>query len=209
MKWKTIRPFEGEAVPSDLGDRDGVIVMGGPMAVQDRRLHPWISDEINLVKTAVERNMPVLGICLGAQVMAAALGANVYPSRTREIGCLPVTLTDLGSKDPAFQDFQHEFVVFQWHGDTFDMPKNARRLARGIVSPNQAFAVGKRAYALQFHLEVTREMVDRFIEHYPEDLKAAGIESADTMLHVFEAHEPWMRRACEQFVNGFLAAADS
>lgn len=144
---------EGERAP-DWREFAGLIVMGGPMGAYDDASHPWLADEKRMIRAAAEAGHPVWGVCLGAQLLASALGAEVYPGSEAEVGILPVELTSAAARDPVFAAAPSSFPTLQWHGDSFDLPDGATLLARSAAYPNQAFAYQK-AYALQFHLEVT------------------------------------------------------
>ncbi len=122
------------------------------------RSTPWLAAEKRLVTDAVEAGRPFLGVCLGVQLLAAALGAPVYAAEQAEVGLLEVELTGEGREDRLFAGIDEPLVSLQWHGDTFDLPPGAVRLARSPLAENQAFRVGERAYGVQFHLEVTGEM---------------------------------------------------
>jgi GMP synthase (glutamine-hydrolysing) len=148
---------EGEPLP-DWREFDAVLAMGGPMGATDDAEHPWLAGERRLVRDAVRAGTPFLGVCLGVQLLAAALGARVYPAERPEVGLLPVELTEEGRNDPLFAGLDESLVTLQWHGDTFDLPAGGVRLAGSPLVPNQAFRAGKRAYGVQFHLEVTGEM---------------------------------------------------
>jgi len=144
---------EGETPPDPL-DFAGLIVMGGPMGAYEEEAHPWLAEEKRLIRAAAEAGRPVWGVCLGAQLLAAALGAAVYPGPGgAEVGVLPVELTDAGTRDPIFGAAPPRFPALQWHGDTFELPPGATLLASSRAYPNQAFAY-RNAYGLQFHLEV-------------------------------------------------------
>ncbi len=147
----------GEAMP-DWREFDGVVAMGGPMGAGDDAEHPWLADEKRVVRETVEAGKPFLGVCLGVQLLAAALGARVYPAQDPEVGLLEVELTAAGRDDPLFDGLDQRLVSLQWHGDTFDLPEGAVHLAGSEQVPNQAFRAGERAYGVQFHLEVTGEM---------------------------------------------------
>lgn len=142
----------------DWRDFDGVLAMGGPMGAGDDAEHPWLTAEKRLVREAVQAGRPFLGVCLGVQLLAAALGARVYPADRPEVGLLGVELTDEGRDDPLFAGLDQRFASLQWHGDTFDLPSGAVRLAGSPLVPNQAFRAAERAYGVQFHLEVSGEM---------------------------------------------------
>jgi GMP synthase (glutamine-hydrolysing) len=152
---------EGEPVP-DWREFDAVLAMGGPMGAGDEAEHPWLAAEKRLVSEAVEAGRPFLGVCLGVQLLAAALGARVYPAERPEVGLLDVELTPEGREDPLFAGLGRRLVSLQWHGDTFDLPPGAVRLASSPLAPNQAFRAGERAYGVQFHLEVTGEMANEW-----------------------------------------------
>ena len=148
--------------PPDLADAGGLIFMGGPMSVNDDL--PWLRWEIAALQEAVRRGIPVLGICLGSQLIARALGARVYRNPVKEIGWGPVRLTEAAHADALFQGFGSEEMVFQWHGETFDLPPGTELLAYGDACRNQAFRYGGNIYALQFHLEVTPAIIAGWLE---------------------------------------------
>jgi GMP synthase (glutamine-hydrolysing) len=148
---------EGQSLP-EWSEFDAVLAMGGPMGAGDDGDHPWLGAEKQLVREAVEAGRPFLGVCLGVQLLAASLGARVYEAEQPEVGLLPVELTPEGREDPLFAGLGDPLVSLQWHGDTFDLPSGAVRLASSSSIPNQAFRAGERAYGVQFHLEVTGEM---------------------------------------------------
>lgn len=149
---------EGDPLPVDAGAYDLVVAMGGPMGVNDEAEHPWLRDEKRLIGDAVRAGVPFWGACLGVQLLAASLGARVSPGPTPEVGLLPVTLTDEALSDPVFAGLPRELPTLQWHGDTFDLPDGAVRLAGSHAYPNQAFRWGERAYGVQFHVEVSDAM---------------------------------------------------
>jgi GMP synthase-like glutamine amidotransferase len=148
---------EGEPLP-DWRDFDHIIAMGGPMSVNDDDRLPWLAGEKRFVAEAVRAGKPFWGTCLGSQLLAASLGGRVYAGPGPEIGLLPVRLTAEARKDPLFRDMPDALTTLQWHGDTFDLPQGAVLLASSPLYPNQAFRWGERAYAVQFHLEVSVEM---------------------------------------------------
>jgi GMP synthase-like glutamine amidotransferase len=151
------RFFENAGLP-ELGQVDFLVVMGGPMSVDDELEFPWLSREKAFVRSAVEAEKPVLGVCLGAQLIASAMGARVYPNPCKEIGWFPVRQA-LPPADRPFRLFRFpaEAVVFHWHGETFDLPDGAVLLAESAGCRNQAFQLGPSAIGLQFHLETTPE----------------------------------------------------
>jgi len=157
---------------------DTLIIMGGPMSVNDTDIYPYIIKEEYLVKDFMKKGKKVLGICLGAQIMAKALGAKVYAGAEKEIGWYDIELQEDGMRDPLITrlathpragDFWKKFKVFHWHGETFDIPEGTVRVAKSALYPNQAFRLGNTAYAFQFHIEVTKDMIYEWIGNEPVD----------------------------------------
>jgi GMP synthase (glutamine-hydrolysing) len=189
--------YQGEPLPSPE-DLDGLVVMGGPMGVSDVAEHPHLDLETELITAMVHAGRPVLGVCLGAQLMAHSLGASVYRGEQAEIGFGTVSLTPAGREDPVLGSLGTEILpVMHWHQDTFDLPENASLLAHSEIYAHQAFRVGKHAYGLQFHLEVDRDLADAWREHLP-----AGVTLADSARSQAEAIG---RKALE----AFFALADA
>jgi GMP synthase (glutamine-hydrolysing) len=154
---------EGEPLPEDARAFPAIVVMGGPMGAYDEADHPWLAGEKRLLREAVEADVPVWGVCLGAQLLASALGARVYRGEQPEVGVLPVRLTSAAADDPVFGDAPASFPTLQWHGDSFDLPDGATLLAGSPAYPHQAFRVG-RSYGLQFHLEVALDLATEWGE---------------------------------------------
>jgi GMP synthase (glutamine-hydrolysing) len=146
-----------------LGRANGLVILGGWMGVYEADRYPHLKVEYALIEEALKKGLPVLGICLGAQILAHVLGANVRKHTEREAGWREVTLTPQGSGDPLLAGFRPRETIFQMHGDTFDIPAGAAHLARSEVCEAQAFRYGENAYGLQFHLEVNQDMIDRFL----------------------------------------------
>jgi GMP synthase-like glutamine amidotransferase len=185
---------EGDPLP-DWRDFDAIVAMGGPMSATDDIALPWLVDEKRLIAEAVESGKPFWGVCLGVQLLAASLGARVYPGPKPEVGLLPVVLTEESRADPVFADAPSELVTLQWHGDTFDLPDGALRLASSPAYENQAFRVG-RAYGVQFHLEVSAEMAREWAEvpAYASSLeRTLGREGAAAFLAAIEEKARDMR----------------
>jgi GMP synthase (glutamine-hydrolysing) len=161
-----------EALP-DWREFAGLIVMGGPMGAYDDDVHHWLREEKRLLREAVEADVPVWGVCLGAQLLAASLGAEVRQGPRAEVGILPVELTPAAAGDPVFAGLPPRFPTLQWHSDTFELPEGATLLASSPAYLNQAFVV-RRAYGLQFHLEVGPELLAEWAEvpAYAESLEA-------------------------------------
>jgi GMP synthase (glutamine-hydrolysing) len=174
MEYRYVRPFAGELLPKDLAGWDGVIALGGPMSANDGERLGFIADELRLLTKVLETGMPALGICLGAQLIAKAAGAEVIPGEEREIGWYPLTLTEDGEKDRLLTGLPDTFPVFQWHGETFDIPRGAVRLAGSERYANQAFRLGEKVYGLQFHLETTAPMIIEWLDLYREEHAKCG-----------------------------------
>ena len=164
------RMDRGDAVPR-VGDIAGVIVLGGPMGVRDASSLPFLAAEQRLLRAAVQHDLPVLGVCLGAQLLAAALGARVEKGPAPEIGPGEVRLTADGLNDPVLGGAGAALPVVHWHEDTFEVPSGAVRLAESPLCRNQAFRVGQRAYAFQFHLEVDRALADAWATRLPAGVR--------------------------------------
>jgi GMP synthase (glutamine-hydrolysing) len=176
---ETVRVFEGAPVPRELGPADALLVMGGPMGIGEVDRYPTIRDEIALVERTVAEGRPVLGICLGSQILAAALGGSVSRGRAKEIGWHRVTLTDAGAEDPLLAGAGRSFVAFHWHGDVFSVPPGAVALASSELTPNQGFRYGRDVYGFQFHPEVDRAIIDGMIGDFEDELAEAGATAAD------------------------------
>jgi GMP synthase-like glutamine amidotransferase len=162
-----------EGLPPDPGDL--LIVMGGPMSVNDP--DPWIAEETAFIRSALHAGKAVLGICLGSQFMAKALGATVRPGNTLEIGMTPVRLTEDGKKDPVFGTFPERFDVFEWHGEVFDLPNGCVPLAGSDIAPLQAFRYSARAYGLLFHLEMDPAGIEALCRECGADLARAKLSA--------------------------------
>ncbi len=169
IRYREVNLYE-EAAPANLDGCKGLIIMGGPMNVYEEKEYPFLKDEDGLIKEALSKKFPMIGVCLGAQLMAKAAGAKVVKGKKKEIGWYPLYLTEEASDDPVFMAIPREIEVFQWHGDTFDIPKGAVRLASSELFPNQAFRIGDNAYAFQFHIEVTEGIIKEWVGINEEEL---------------------------------------
>jgi GMP synthase-like glutamine amidotransferase len=149
--------YRPETPAPDVLSYDGLIFMGGPMSVNDDL--PFILDEMRLIERAAARGVPILGVCLGSQMIARALGGRVFRNAEKEIGWFEIELTDAGIADPVLASMAPRELVFHWHGETFDLPAGAELLASSERTLNQAYRLGRTLYGLQFHLEVTPAMI--------------------------------------------------
>ncbi|WP_068162508.1 type 1 glutamine amidotransferase [Rhodococcus phenolicus] len=179
---RTVRLWR-EPLPDTL-DHRAIVVMGGPMGAYDGAVVPWIDDEIDYLRSALAAGVPVWGVCLGAQLLAAALDAKVYPGGAPEVGVCDVELTDAAASDPVWGEVPASFPTLQWHGDTFDLPVGATLLASSPAYPNQLFRHG-RSYGVQFHLEAGPEVAAEWlaIDEYRGALeRTLGAGAAEAVL---------------------------
>jgi len=152
----------------DINEIDLLVVMGGPMSVNDEDEFPWLIQEKRFIRDFIENGKPVLGICLGAQLIASAIGASVYPNRVKEIGWFPIQR--VSSTDSSIFRFPTSLEVFHWHGETFDLPSGAILLAKSTACENQAFQLGRSVIGLQFHLETTPEAAREIVSNCHDEL---------------------------------------
>lgn len=176
IPYEIVRIDLGETVSPETDTISGLIFMGGPMSVNDPLA--WITDEIKLIKNAIKKQIPVLGICLGSQLMAKAMGAKVYPG---EAGCMEIGWGDIEcvTHTPWTDDLPQTMTVFHWHGETFDLPTGAIRLFSNERYANQGFALGPHL-ALQFHVEMMKETVHEWLQRNPQDVERRCDEELDS-----------------------------
>jgi len=174
--------YAGDPLP-DPAEVKFLVIMGGPMSVNEETIYPWLVEEKQLIRSVMDREKPIFGICLGAQLIASALGARVYPARQKEIGWFPVRPSDKPTPNTLFPE---EINVFHWHGETFDLPDGAERLASTDVCRNQAFRLGSNVLATQFHLEVRPEGAKALVQNSAGDLLSGGptVQSTEEILSV-------------------------
>ncbi len=159
LTWQMIELFHSVPERLDVRGAAGLVVLGGPMNVDEVGKYPFLGVELDWIRDAVAARLPVLGICLGSQLLAKSLGAKVHANGVKEIGWYGVELAPAAAADPLFDGLPARQTVFQWHGDTFEIPQGATHLASSALCAHQAFRYGTSAWGLQFHVEVTREMV--------------------------------------------------
>jgi GMP synthase (glutamine-hydrolysing) len=178
VDFRYVRTQEGERVPHEMGEAAGLIVMGGPMGVYDSAEFPFLRDEMRLLESALKAEKPILGVCLGSQLLAAALGAEVKKGERKELGWHAISLAEEAHRDSVFSEATSNFTPFHWHGDVFDLPSQAVRLASSQWTLNQAFRYGGNAYGILFHLEVNLAQITQMLIDFADELRQAGGEPA-------------------------------
>jgi GMP synthase (glutamine-hydrolysing) len=186
LAWQYVRVFDGAPIPPDMKGAGGLIVMGGPESVYQLDRYPYLRDEMRLMESALRENKPILGVCLGAQLLAAVLGATVRRGDNREIGWFRVHLADAANEDRLMRGLPTEFVAAHWHSDVFDLPDGAVALASSERTAIQAFRHGDKAYGLLFHAEITEERLGKLVSEFGEDLKRIGIDGDSYVAHAPE-----------------------
>ncbi|MGR3173575.1 MAG: type 1 glutamine amidotransferase [Candidatus Scalindua sp.] len=205
IPYREIDIFNGEPLPDSLSEISAVIVLGGPMNVYEEDKYPFLKQEDEFLKEVIEEGLPTLGFCLGAQLIAKAKGAIVRKAPQKEIGWFKISLNRNGSSDPLFQEFPREVDVFQWHGDTFDIPDGAVKLAESELCSNQAYRIGDNIYGLQFHVEVTDEMIYQWIDAYRDEVDSLkGIVDPDQIISDTKAKSEDYKAQAKQFCTNFF-----
>jgi GMP synthase (glutamine-hydrolysing) len=208
--------FAGDPLPRQLGEREILVVMGGGMGVGDRDdpRYPFLAGEIELLRTVLDQGRPVLGVCLGAQLLAHAAGARVYPNvrrdaagqevRVREVGWGPVHFIG-GDREPALIGLGAEEIVLHWHGDTFDLPPGATNLASSPLCAQQAFRIGAATFGLQFHVEVDAPVAERWAVEDAEFVQAArGPDGPAVVIAETRRHAAAARAAGDRLIRNIL-----
>jgi GMP synthase (glutamine-hydrolysing) len=179
MEFRYVELFASIPSRLDLDQAAGLIVLGGPMNVDQCDEYSFLESEVAWIQEAASKKLPVLGLCLGGQLLAKALGAKVAPNGVKEIGWYDVDLTPEARSDPLFADCGDKIRAFQWHGDTFALPGGAVRLAGSRLCAQQAFRCGDSAYGLQFHLEMTAEMIEEWLTEAANSRELASLNYID------------------------------
>ena len=199
---------EGQQLP-DWRAFDAIIAMGGPMSVNDGETLPWLNTEKRWVREAVLAGQPYWGVCLGAQLLAASLGARVYAGVRPEVGIMPVFLTAEALDDAVFSGLPRELLTFQWHGETFDLPQGAVLLATSPAYPNQAFRWGKKAYGVQFHVEISTDLVKQWsqVPAYQSALeRVLGVGAATTVVGDVSREQKTLHSCARRMFENWLEA---
>jgi GMP synthase-like glutamine amidotransferase len=161
--------YENEKIP-DVSQTDWLIIMGGPMNIYEEALYPWLVEEKKFIKLAIDSGKTVIGICLGSQLIAEALGARVFKNDEKEIGWFDIKVSSIAIAGKIFKGAEESLNVFHWHGDTFDLPANSTHLASSEGCRNQGFIYRDRVLAMQFHCETTEDLIRKMLENGRDDL---------------------------------------
>jgi len=174
-----IQTFAGEPIPKDTSAAAGLIVMGGPMGVYEQDQYPYLTDELYLIESFLARRHPILGVCLGSQLLASALGGEVKKGPEKEIGWHSLTLTESGIADPLWKNAPSEFMAFHWHGDIFDLPSGSVALASSALTACQAYRHGTNVYGLLCHIEVTEPIIAGMVTNFESELREENLDGAE------------------------------
>jgi len=189
LAWQYVRVFDGQPIPSEMKGAGGLIVMGGPETVYQLDRYPYLRDEMRLIENALKENRPILGVCLGSQLLAATLGATVRRGESREIGWYTVRLAEAARDDRLMRGLPAEFVSAHWHSDVFDLPSGAVALASSEKTEIQAYRYGDKAYGLLFHAEMTAEIIEALVSQFRDGLARAGVDG-DAIVAAAPTHLP-------------------
>lgn len=204
LAWDVVL-VEEQPLPDDVRAYDALIAMGGPQHVGDDERYPYFVPEYALIQQAMQHDLPYLGICLGGQLLAHALGGRVTRHEQTELGFVQVDFTEAGRADPLYQGLPGHQRVFQWHEDTFALPPGAVRLATNAHTQNQAFRVGRRAYALQYHIELTPDLFRQWVALWEKEMQAVlGPQGAAHLLASAEDVLPTYQAHARQLFENFL-----
>jgi len=209
LSFRYFRLFQGEVPTEDWEAIKALVFLGGPMGVHEEERHPFLKWEKTIIRTAIKQGIPILGICLGARLIAAAAGAEVYRGNFKEIGWYPISVTPEGQMDSLLGYLPEKPTVFQWHGDSFNLPPGAQRLASSIYYHNQAFRIGKKVYGLQFHLEVTPAMIERWMDQNWKELAQAPYISPDKIRADTASYCKTLKYYGERFFSEFVRRISS
>lgn len=188
-----VRTFEGQAIPRNADEYAALIVMGGPMGVYETDRYPFLVQEMKLIEGFLKNRLPVLGVCLGSQLLAATLGAKVQKGRQKEVGWYPIELSENGRRDVLWQELPSRFVGFHWHGDIFDLPPDACLLASSGITPVQAYRYDIGVYGILFHLEVTENHIRGMLHEFGDEIREENM-SVEKILEDTNRHVPTLQR---------------
>jgi GMP synthase (glutamine-hydrolysing) len=171
--------FDGQAIPQKTDEFQGLVIMGGPIGVYECDRYSYLADELHLIEKVLEARKPILGVCLGSQFLAAALGAEVRKGKRKEIGWHPVSLTVEAKVDRLLAGIEQAFMALHWHGDLFDLPPGAVNLASSDLTPCQAFRYRENAFGFLFHMETTTEILRGMVTAFEDELRQEGLDGSE------------------------------
>ena len=198
---KEVHLYRGEELPP-IEEVDWAVIMGGPMSATDTEIYDWLEDEILWTRRLIDARRKVLGICLGAQIIARAMGSRVYPAREKEIGWYPIFV-----HSTAPVALPESLEVLHWHGETFDLPPGAVRWASSVCCPNQAYGYNKRVMGLQFHLESTAESVEALVKNSGNEIGSGRYQMS--VRQILNGADEFLLRECHLHLDSLLAYLES
>ena len=178
---KTIRTDLAQPAPPSLDAYAGLIIMGGPQSVYEEDKYPYLRAEKQLAREAIDNNIPLLGVCLGSQVIADVLGSGVHPGPAPELGWKPVKRAPEAANNPILSALPETFTPLHWHGDIYDLPKGATPIGSSEMTATQGFSYNQNVYALLFHLEMTHQQINMMVAQFPDDVRRANLEPSDLL----------------------------
>jgi GMP synthase (glutamine-hydrolysing) len=191
--YECLRTDQGGPVPATLDGYQGLVIMGGPQSVYEEDAFPYLKAEKTLARRAIAAGLPALGVCLGSQILAEVLGAEVRPSSTFELGWRPVTLSSEARRDPVLGCLPERVTALHWHGDVYDLPPGTRSIGSSDMTPVQGFVAGANVYGLLFHLEAAEEQVWAMAQTFPQDVVRGGLR-VEELLAQTQVHAPALRK---------------
>ncbi len=200
---RKVEVFSGHEIPPSAADLHSLVIMGGPMGLGDLDRLPHLREELRLMESALKHEIPVWGVCLGSQLLAAALGAAVTPGKGKEIGWYEVSLTKQAADDPLFQQLPDRFQALHWHGDVYDVPLGATPLARSEKTPVQAFRYGPNTYGTLFHFEVTPSILQGMVQTFAGELVEEHL-SGEEILQAAGLHLPRLMPLAKQIFSDWI-----
>lgn len=206
--FRVIELGAGEKLPSSFSGVKAVVVLGGPMNVYEEDKYPFLKEENAFIQRVLDAEIPYFGICLGSQLLAKAAGSRVVRSPVKEIGWYNVRLTADGKTDPLFKGFREDEEIYHWHGDMFEIPQNGALLATANGCPHQAFRVGKNAYGIQFHVEVTDKSIKEWCDEYSAVDLPGRKEHCDAMLEGYTKNKERFNRQAFRLYDNFMRICD-
>ena len=201
---RTLDLSYGDNFPKDFSDIEAVVCLGGPMNVYEEDKYPFLKEEDVFIKKVLKEEISFLGICLGSQLLAKAAGAKVTENAVKEIGWYKVELTADGKKDLLFEGIPEEIEIYQWHGDTFAIPREGKWLASSQLCAHQALKVGPCAYGLQFHIEITDKSIQEWSDEYFKDDMATLTTQKGNMLKRYEENKKSFHFLADKIFSNFL-----